>query len=169
MPEPRLTILLDTRERSPAELRIYTEAVEARGWRLEREGLPVGDIGIKGFSDWNRPFFSIERKTPDDLVKSLTKDRERFFRMLQKLRIFRTKILMIESTRAAVEMKQYVSNTHPNSILGSLDAIQVRMGIAIEWVEDLQTGAERACDWAKQFANGIEKEAEILRRQTLDD
>jgi ERCC4-type nuclease len=87
-------IQIDTREQTPLGIQRY---------QIEIAMLPVGNYGIRGFSDWSNPRFIIERKTLDDLVSSLTSDRDRFMRECALLRRFQFAALVIEATEDEVK------------------------------------------------------------------
>jgi len=90
------TILIDTREQTPLAF--------DRRFPTERATLPVGDYGVRGFSDWSNPAFVIERKTLDDLCGSLGTGRERFLREVERMRQFRFRALVIEAHKDQVTL-----------------------------------------------------------------
>ena len=96
MTAPQPTILIDTREQRPLPVTAYP---------VETVGLPCGDYGLRGFSDWTCPQFIVERKTLDDLVQSLTHDRDRFDREVMKMRQFGFRALLIEGLQREVEFE----------------------------------------------------------------
>ena len=121
MTEIQPTILVDTREQTPLDIRSPFEVT----------GLPIGDYGVKGFSDWNNPAFIVERKTLDDLVASLTSGRERFMREIEKMRQFKFAVIIVEAYESEILRWDYQSKATPQSILQSLAAIQVRAGVHV--------------------------------------
>jgi ERCC4-type nuclease len=146
---PRIVVIQDTREQTPWNITEFP---------VEVDGLPVGDYGIRGFSDWNNPAFIVERKSLSDLVGSLTAGRERFMREIEKMRQFRFRALIIEANRQEVEGQEYQSLTTPQSVLGSLDALSVRCGLHIYWAGG-HTGAARQFEGlVRQFCRGVEKD-----------
>jgi ERCC4-type nuclease len=155
------TIIQDTQEKRPFVL---------TGYPVEIKKLPVGDYGIRSFSDWNNPAFIVERKSLSDLIGSLTngkkrsekRRRERFMREIEKLRQFRFAALLIEASRADMEEHSYTSQATPQSILASLDAIQVRCGIHVLWAGDSYGAARRLEGLVRQFVKGIEKDFKRL-------
>jgi ERCC4-type nuclease len=153
IPKPEPVVLVDTREQAP--LRITAFPVEVAT-------LPVGDYGIKGFSDWARPEFIIERKSLDDLVGSLTAGRERFWKECEKLRQFRFRALVIEALPGEVEFHQYRSTVSPASIFGSLRALEVRHGIHVLWCKDADGAAHEVEGLVRVFIRGIEKDFRSL-------
>ena len=146
-------MLVDTREQQPLHLPTF---------QSETATLPVGDYGIKGFSDWANPSFVVERKSAGDLVSSLTHERERFFREIEKLRAFQFAALVIEAHEADIAAGNYRSDAAPEAILQSLTAIQVRTGVHVLWAGDA-TGAALALErLVRQFIRGRAKEVAVL-------
>jgi ERCC4-type nuclease len=154
MSEITPTILVDTREQNPLDIQAYP---------VEVATLPAGDYGVKGFSDWNNPRFSVERKSLNDLVGSLTGERERFMRECQLLRRFQFAVIVVEAVEAEVSRQEYRSLATPQSILASLAAIQVRYGIHIVWAGDHDGAARTVETLVRQFVRGIEKDHKALR------
>ena len=146
-------VIVDTREQCPLAVKKYPTI---------RDTLPVGDYGIWGFSDLNNPAFTVERKSLDDLVQSLTHERDRFMREIEKMRCFRFGAVLIESSQDAVAMHHYRSQATPQAILASLDAIQVRTGIHIVWAGDREGSVRQLEGWVRQFVRGIEKDRKRL-------
>ena len=150
-------ILVDTREQAPLKF--------GPQWRTELATLSIGDYGLKGFSDWDNPQFIIERKALGDLISSLTHGRERFWRELLKMRRYTFAAVVIEAIPGEIEMGEYQSAAKPQSILQSLAAIQVRMGVHIIWAGS-HDGAARAIErLARQYLRGINKTAMRLNIQ----
>ena len=150
---PRVTVLIDTREQCPLPI---------VGYPIETATLPVGDYGIRGFSDWSNPAFIVERKSLDDLCGSLGKGRARFLREVEKLRQFRFRALLIEGTRATIEAHDYRSEISPASVLSTLDALAVRTNLHVYWCEDAEGAARQLESLVRQFTRGIAKDASRL-------
>jgi len=146
-------IQIDTREKRPLCVSAFP---------VERATLPVGDYSIKGFSNWDRPEFIVERKSLDDLAASFTTGRARFGRELQKMRAFRFAALLLEATSDQVTLHQYRSRATPQSIMASLVAVQVRNGIHIVWGGDPADCATWLEGAVRQFARGREKDFAAL-------
>ena len=155
---PQITVIVDTREQAPLNISMY---------ETELGTLPVGDYGIKNFSDWNCPDFIVERKSISDLVGSLTCGRTRFMREIMKLRQFRFKALLIEGTREDIVAGEYQSKASPASVIGSLDAICVRTGVHVFWCRDSEGAARQLESLVRQFARGIEKDWNRLRGRSV--
>lgn len=147
-------VLVDTREQAPLPI---------EGFPVERATLPCGDYGILGFSGWENPAFAVERKSLPDLCASLGRERERFFREIERLRQFRFAALLIEADRERVECGDYRSMMHPAAMLASLDVIEVRAGLHIAWAGNPAGAARRLEGWVRQFARGVLKDAARLQ------
>ena len=141
-------IQIDSREQCPLEF---------GGHPFEVVGLPCGDYGLAGFSDWSNPAFICERKSLEDLISSLTSGRERFMREIERLRRFRFGAILIEARRETVQAGEYRSNATPQSILASIDAIIVRTGVHVFWCSDHEGAANQFLSLTRQFERGIEK------------
>jgi len=143
------TILIDTREQNPLVFQNLPS---------ECATLPVGDYGIRGFSDWTNPAFILERKSLPDLCHSLGKDRERFLRECEKMRGFRFRGLVIEAVEDQVHLHQYRSLISPSAILSTLDALAVRAGLHVFWCGDPAGAARKVESLARMFCRGIQKD-----------
>lgn len=148
------TILIDTREQTPLRF---------EGYPVEVAGLPVGDYGVKGFSDWNNPAIIFERKSLGDLIGSLTSGRPRFLRGVEKMRQFRFRALVIEATFAEVEAGAFRSKATPQSLIASLYALQVRCGLHVLWAGGSAGAAKAIEGMVRQFVRGVEKDYKRLQ------
>lgn len=81
-----------------------------------RQGLTTGDYSIQGLENE----VSIERKSLDDLVKSITSDRDRFRRELHRLESYRTRAVVIESSWDHILVHGYRGRTDPQSVVGTI-------------------------------------------------
>lgn len=152
------TIQIDTREQLPLKFEAYPTEVT---------GLPCGDYGVKGFSDWDNCAFVVERKSLGDLIGSLTFGRERFMREIEKMRAFRFAAIVIEADESQVAAGEYRSRATPQSILASLFALEVRAGIHVFWCGDVQGAARTVEGLVRQFVRGVEKDAKRLQASSL--
>jgi ERCC4-type nuclease len=153
MRDPDLTILVDTREQNPLDIRAYP---------TRRETLETGDYGLAGFSSLENPAFILERKSIPDLCASLGRERERFLREVERMRAFRFRGLVIEGEEEAIRADAYRSAIAPASVLSTLDALSVRAGLHVFWCGDAAGAARRVERLARLFARGIQKDFERL-------
>lgn len=143
------TIIVDTREQTPWMF--------DRGLVLERFGdafptriatLDIGDYSLAGLEHQVR----IERKSLEDFVRSVTAERERFWRELTRLAEFPVKAIIIEGAKSEVEALgtarcRLRSQARPQSVLASATAIWVDLGINVCWAGH-RAMAEYTAAWA---------------------
>ncbi|HEY3899690.1 MAG TPA: ERCC4 domain-containing protein [Chthoniobacter sp.] len=144
----RPTIIIDTREQEPLPLTTYPVA---------RGTLTSGDYSIAGLERE----FAVERKTVPDLVRSLTTERERFSRELERLRGYRFARLLIIGYPGQIEMGQYRSRATPASVRHSLYAFEARY-VPVVWASTPADGAALVERWAFWFARGVVEAARRL-------
>ncbi len=147
------TIVTDSREQRPLTFTRF---------RSERGTLTSGDYSMRGFES----VFAVERKSVDDLVGSLTAGRDRFTKELQRLRGYQFRRLLIEGDRATVEAGAYRSKATPQSILGSLAALEVRYNIPVVWAGDRDTAAGLIEQWAFYYLGERVKQAQQIMAMT---
>ena len=75
-------------------------------------------------------------------------NRARFLRELDRLLVFKRSYIVIEGTPEQIKLAGSRSEYHPNAVLGSLDAISVRYGIQIVYVDDRAAAEERVANLA---------------------
>ena len=143
-----ITIIVDTREQRPYEFTSPTEVGT----------LSIGDYSLKGFED----LVAIERKTLNDLIGCLTKDRERFEKELLKGRALDYFALIIEASLSDLVNGRYKSKMLPKSAIQSLLAFSVRYRFPI-WLCGNRAYSERVTEGLlTKFAREIEKHYKTL-------
>lgn len=118
----QVIILTDSREQTPLDLRPLKQQTAT---------LTTGDYTIKGLEQ----LVICERKSLQDLVMCVTKERERFEKEIQRMLAFHMPILCIEAHLVEVQQQKYRGATTPQSILGSIWSWQAR-GINVVWGGD---------------------------------
>ena len=116
-----ITCIQDSREQRPLELEMRTVVGT----------LATGDYSFVG----GESLVCVERKELNDLVACCGRERERFLRELQRMRAYETRVIVIEASRASIELRQYRGDVHPNAVLGSVYSWIAR-GITVEWAGD---------------------------------
>jgi len=106
-PEP--TIIIDSREQNPLDFPTLTATVGT---------LDTGDYSIVGLTH----LVAVERKSLDDLLGCIGRERDRFKRELQRLRAYRFRLLIVEADAATLESGDWRSSLTPAHVLGSLAA-----------------------------------------------
>ncbi len=114
MAPPPLIIKIDSREQRP--LVFGSDVV------TEISTLREGDYTAAGLEGRA----AIERKSLEDLVGSLTFERERFDREIERLRPYKFSLVVVEADLDDVIEMRYRGNTNPSSIVGSIASIMAR-------------------------------------------
>ena len=95
-----------------------------------RKALKTGDYAVEEMEG----SLCLERKSLADIVACTVTDRERFLASCARLARFRWKAILIEATfediKGGFEPFDIPSDVHPNAVVGTLDAIEAKFGIA---------------------------------------
>ena len=114
-----ITIVIDTREKRPLK---FNKAKTVSGT------LGEGDYSLLG----HEKEISIERKSLSDLLGSLGNSRKRFFQEILRLEKYSFAAIVVETDLSTIKKGNWVyGGIHPNSVIGSLQAISVRYGIQV--------------------------------------
>lgn len=103
----QVTAIVDTREQLPLSLAPL---------QTELGTLATGDYSLKGLEH----SVCIERKSLDDLLGCVGRDRERFERELQRMLAYPVRVLLVEATWADIELGQWRSKVTSAQAMGSL-------------------------------------------------
>jgi ERCC4-type nuclease len=139
MAGPKLVILVDDREKTPWDF-------TPMGVEVEVTRLDVGDYSVRwGDMDF-RDVFAIERKSLDDLARSVGTDRARFEAEIQRAQDLAHFKVYVEGWPHDVEAGNYYSRIHPNSIFGTIRAWETYKypQLEFEFAGDRYTAAQRA-------------------------
>lgn len=107
-----IVAIVDTREQIPANL---------GEMKFERAALDTGDYSIKGLEQYLR----IERKSLQDLIGCIGKERERFERELVRLRGFQHKSVIVECYWSDIYEEKWKGLIKSNHVIGSLGRWQL--------------------------------------------
>ncbi len=119
-------MIIDTREQLPYSFSDRVVAV--------RLPLAAGDYSVEGVEH----LLAVERKTLDDFVSSVIRDRPRFRREIEKLRDYRLACVVVEADLGDVFGHCYHSGAHPNSVVGAAISIIVDYGVPVFFCSDRQ-------------------------------
>lgn len=122
-----VTFLIDTREQEPYEFDPETVGVK-------RRALTAGDYSLDGFEDQ----VCIERKSLQDYVQSVIKQRDRFLREVKKLTEMPHCCIVVEGDLSDIMGKRYRSGAHPNSVLGATLSLMIDHKIPVCFCSDRQ-------------------------------
>lgn len=126
-----MRLLIDTREQLPFTFSRFPDM------EIDHAALPAGDYSLPGFEDR----IAIERKSVDDLVGCLGKDRGRFERELSKARYYEHFAVVVEASLPPIMAGRYRSLMNANSVLQSIAAFSIRYRIPFLFCGD-RPGAE---------------------------
>jgi len=145
-------IIIDSREQDPLAF-INCPSEDAT--------LATGDYSLKGFENE----FTIERKSLEDLAKSVTYDRPRFERELVRMRGYAFRRLLIVGTVAEIENHAYRSKAEPKAIIASVTAFEIRYGVPVAYCPTPAAAALQVERWAFYYMRERVKAAqEIVSR-----
>jgi ERCC4-type nuclease len=143
---PKPVVLIDSREKSPFDFTRFPK------WIAEerRQKLYAGDYSVQGMED----LLVLERKTLTDLITTLMQQRNRFFKLCEKLAQYRWRALFVEASYEDIKSPygEY-TKAHPNAVSGTLDALEARFGIPVIYTSRHRALAEeKAASWlSKHF------------------
>ncbi len=143
-----MIILTDSREQKPYNFSSPTEVT----------GLSVGDYSVKGLED----YISIERKSSQDLLLSLTSERDRFTRELYRGRALDYFCLVLECSLSDLVNGNYRSQMNPKSAVQSLLAFSVRFKLPIFFCENREYGARVTESLLLKYSREIERKHQAL-------
>ena len=126
-----MKLLVDTREQRPLSFTEYPDI------QVEPATLPTGDYAPAGLQN----FVSIERKSENDLVMSLTRDRRRFEAELLRAKGMEFFGLVAETSWQRLNKGMFRSKATPQSIVQSLFGLCIRYGVHLFLVGDRQAAA----------------------------
>lgn len=135
-------VVIDTREKKPLEFP-HLQAVS--------DTMQTGDYGLQGLPD-----FCVERKSIADMVNSLTGERERFWRELERLRAMQSRgfaRLLIIGTARELAALLATRNVKISQVMGSLAAIDARF-VPVVWASTPERAAAMVEGWAWYYWTG---------------
>lgn len=128
-------VIVDTREQTPL---VFAHL------RSEAGTLMTGDYSVRGLEEE----FAVERKSMQDLVGSLTRERARFMREMHRLRGFRARYLLVVGTMQELYGLESIGRANIKQVQNSLSAIQGRYGVVVCRVDSPERGAVKVETWA---------------------
>lgn len=146
---PKPVVLIDTREKHPFDFSGFKNWIAGE----KRTALKVGDYSVEGMES----LLLLERKTLSDLITTVIQQRERFFRLCEKMKKYRWRALLIEASyediKSPYDYDTYNTLAHPNAVSGTLDALEARYGIPVIYTSLYRPLAEeKAASWlSKHF------------------
>ena len=122
-----VTAVVDRREQRPLDLEL----------KMVPGTLATGDYAPLGLEH----LVCVERKSLEDLCLVVGRERERFERELQRMQAYETRVIVVESSMASIELGQYRSKVSPAAVIGSIYSWIAR-GITVELAGDRTRAAK---------------------------
>ena len=144
-----MKILIDTREQLPYRFETPSETGT----------ISTGDYSLAGAEC----LIAIERKTTNDLINCLTKDRTRFEQELQRGRALDYFALVIEASLKDLAAGRYKSNMNPKSAIQSLIAFSIRYNLPVFFAENREYGARLTESILLKYARELLKRCEEIQ------
>lgn len=120
-----VTAICDSREQCPLNLTPL---------KVRVCGLDTGDYSISGLEH----VVTVERKSLDDFLACVGRERERFEREIQRILSFPIRAMVIESSITEIEKGEYRSQVTPAAAIGSILSWQAK-GINVLFCNDHET------------------------------
>ena len=150
----QVTAICDTREQLPLDLAPL---------KVQTGTLDTGDYSLVGCEHVIR----IERKSLDDLLGCVGRDRERFDREVQRLLAYPVRVLLVEATWPQIEMGQWRGKITPEQAIGSLLGWQAA-GLSIHLVGDHERAGRHAARLLFTVAKRRYRELRALCEQSAE-
>lgn len=151
-----MRIIIDTREQLP----FLFQGARYEGVTTERLALQAGDYSLAGLTDK----IAIERKSIDDLVNCLGRERERFTRELQRGAAYDFFAVLVEADWQSLAKGEYKSRFNPHSACQSVAALMARYGVPFVFAGSRKAAEYIAWSLLRQYLEGIRKRlAAILK------
>jgi ERCC4-type nuclease len=118
----QFTILRDTREQEGYGYYFEDYPVDVTEAKLETGDYAVQQPGYYGKRGVYKPPFAIERKAKDDFLSSITSDRDRFEREIDRAADWDAPMpIVVESPWMNFTQGNYYNDIHPNVIIGTVE------------------------------------------------
>lgn len=132
----KVNVVADTREQEP-----YSFPPER--FLIARRALPAGDYSLAGFEH----DVVIERKTAEDFVHTVIRERDRFRNELLKLQTYMCSCIVVEAGFEELLSGNYRSGAHPASVIGAALSIIVDYGVPVFFCSNRQC----ACRFVQEY------------------
>ena len=154
-------ILTDTREQAPFPFAGERYASDT----VEQASLTVGDYSLAGLADK----VAVERKSLDDLVQCLGRDRERFERELARGAALDAFAVVVEASYIDIARGQYRSKMQPHAACQSIAAFMSRYRLPFIFAGS-RAGAEyMTWSFLRQYLEGARRRLKAITRAHGED
>ena len=156
-----MKIIIDTREQLPFQFEGIETIVDT---------LPTGDYSIEGL----RHSVAVERKSLQDLLGCIGKQRERFEAELMRLRGYRHQMVIVEEPFEKILSGEYRhdgairSQVHPNAAISTICAWQGRLGVPFMFFDGRESAQKFLIEWFRQIVKGYVKQTEGIINKKIE-
>lgn len=116
-----MKVIVDTREKQPWTFK-GIKGVERCSGKLK-----TGDYSVEGLEER----VTIERKSLDDWVGTVLRERKRFYRELERMRAFDFRCVIIEAGVREIMTGRYRSQADPNAVLAFVAEVAVGQSVPV--------------------------------------
>lgn len=109
-----IVFLVDTREQNPLD---FSKVNNQGLFRVQKATLTTGDYSVLGLEDHE---LCVERKSLEDLLGCVGRDRERFEKELLRMKAFPGRCCVVEATWEVMSSGQWRSKITPSQLQGSV-------------------------------------------------
>lgn len=148
----RLQIITDSREKTPYKFINYPVDVTTGT-------LNSGDYSLAGFSD----LVAVERKTLTDLISSISGERKRFTKELERLRGYDTAALVVECRWQTIKAGKYRSKMTPQAATQTLISFMAQYRLPCFFAEDARAGEDFTYNFLRHYATQAERRYKAIR------
>lgn len=143
-------------------MKIIVDSREQRPYQFETPSevgiLSIGDYSLVG----GEHLISIERKSIDDLILCLSKDRARFEKELYKGRALEYMGLVVEATLSDIINGNYYSDMNPKSVIQSLISFSVRYHLPVWLAGSREHGQRLTESLLLKYAKQLDKRCKLI-------
>lgn len=115
-----MQVVIDTREQQPWTF-------EGLGVTRIKAKLEAGDYSLPGLERR----VAIERKSIDDWVGTVLRDRARFYRELELLRAYEFRCVIIEASVRQIMEGRFKSQMNPSAVMGFIGEVSVAQSVPV--------------------------------------
>ncbi len=134
------TIIIDTREQEG-----YSFSAPAL-----RQKLDAGDYSIVGFESQ----VAVERKSLPDFIHTIIRQRQRFYRELEKLMTFSSACIVVEANFRDLIEGNFRSDVHANALIGAVASISAGF-VPVYFCSDRQASCRFVEEYLTHFHRKI--------------
>lgn len=149
-----MVIVQDSRERLPFSFLSAGADITVEVGKLE-----VGDYSLRGLQNK----IAVERKSLADLVQSISRERERFFKELTRAQGLESFCIVVESSWMDLSEGKYRSNMDAGAAAASVVSIMSRMHIPVFFAGSRELAELFTASFLRQFLKGKQHELDAVR------